>query len=86
MDIKTFLIAQFNVHESKHGDEFIYIGHDPAKQWSAFFKGEERDLGLVVSLDEAQDSAHYLFDSRKKCSFILEWKLMAHSEIKDMVK
>ncbi len=86
MDVKTFLTAQFNVHESKHGDEIIYIGHDPAKQWSAFFKGKEQDLGLVDTLTEAQDSSHHLFDLGKKCSLKLKWKLIPQTEIKDMVK
>ena len=86
MDLKTFLAANYNVHESKHGDEFIYIGHDPANQWTAFFKGKEQDLGLVSTLEEAQVAAQRLFDSEKKCPLRLEWKLIAQTEIRDVTK
>lgn len=86
MDSKTFLAATYNVHESKHGTEFIYIGHDPANQWSAFFNGKEQDLGLVSTLKEAQDAAHRLFESDKKCSLKLDWKLIPQTEVRDMTK
>lgn len=76
MDLKTFLIAAHNVHVAEHGIEFIYIGQDvvPTK-WLAFFKGTEKELEFVNSLDEAKVAAHRLFDS-EKCPVELQWKLI----------
>jgi hypothetical protein len=86
MDLKTFLASTYNVHESRHGDEFIYVGHDPAKQWLAFFKGEDQDVGLVNTLEEAQTAAHRLYDVGKVCPLVLTWKLIPQTEIKDVAK
>ena len=86
MDLKTFLAAAYNVHESKHGREIIYVGHDPCNRWSAFFKGKERDLGLIDSLAQAQAAAHRHFDSGKKCTVELNWKLLPGTEVKDLTK
>jgi len=86
MDLKRFLAWTHNVHESAHGSEFIYIGHDPAKVWSAFFKGNVQDLGFVDTLEEAKVAAHRLFDSENKCSSKLEWKLIPETEITDITK
>jgi hypothetical protein len=86
MNAKEFAQASFNVHGAKHGEDFIYIGHDPANRWSAFFKGKEQDLGVIDTLAQAQAAAHHLFDTRKKCSLRLEWKLIAETKIKDVTK
>ncbi len=81
MDLKMFLAANFNVHESRHGDETIYIGHDQARRWSAFFKGEEQDLGLVDTLEQAKAVAHRQFDTDGKCVVKLDWKLISQTKI-----
>jgi len=86
MDLKTFLSATLNTYQSKHGDDFIYIGHDPAKQWTAFFKGNEQELGVVDTVEQAKVAAHRLFDSGKNCSIKLDWKLIPESEVKDVAK
>jgi hypothetical protein len=76
IDLKTFLIVAKNVHEAKHGTEFIYIGQDVVPvRWLAFFNGEEKELEFVNSLDEAKIAAHRLFDNGK-CPVQLEWKLI----------
>jgi hypothetical protein len=86
MDLKTFLAATYNVYESKHESEFIYVGHDPANQWSAFLKGEEKDLGLVDTLEQAQAAAHRLYDEGLVCGLKLEWRLLSQTVIKDWVE
>ncbi len=86
MDLKTFLSATFNIHESKHGDKIIYVGHDPSNQWLAFFRGKGQDLGLIDTLAQAQAAAHRLFDSGKSCSLKLKWELLPKTEIKDLTK
>ena len=86
MDAKSFIAQTYNVHESKHGEDFIYIGHDPAKRWSAFLNNEEKDLGFVDTLEQAQAAAHRLYDAGQTCALKLEWKLLPQTEIKDLVK
>lgn len=86
MDAKEFLTATYNVYESKHGRGHIYVGHDPAKQWSAFFKGKEQDLGFVDTLEQAQFVAHRIYDAGKPCALKLKWKLIRQTEIKDVTK
>lgn len=86
MDLKTFLLETWNIHESRHGDDLIYVGHDQENRWSVFFSGRERVLGAVNTLAQAQMAAHWLFDSGKNCSIKLEWRLIPESEIKDLTK
>ena len=86
MDLKTFLTGVYNVHESKHGNQIIYVGHDMANRWSAFFKGKEQDLGMIDTQDQAEAVAHQLFDSGKKCAIKLDWKLMARTKVDDLTQ
>jgi len=86
MDARSFVAQTFNVHESKHGDDFIYIGHDPSKRWSAFLNEEERDLGFVDTLEQAQAAAHRLYDAGRACALGLEWKLISQTEVRDLVE
>ena len=86
MDPKSFVAQTYNVHESQHDRDFIHIGHDPAKRWSAFFNGKEHDLGIVNTLEEAQTAAHNLYDAGQTCALKLEWKLIPETEIKDVTK
>lgn len=86
MDARSFVAQTYNVHESRHGDDFIYIGHDPSKQWSALLNGEEQDLGFVDTPEEAQAAAHRLYDAGQSCALKLEWKLITETEVRDLVK
>ncbi len=86
MDLRMFLAASYNVHESRHANEVIYIGHDQANRWTAFFKGKDRDLGLIDTLEQAKAEAHRQFDSAEKCPIALDWKLVPETEIKDLTK
>jgi hypothetical protein len=86
MDARSFLAQAYNVHGSRHGDDFIYIGHDPSNQWSALLNGEERDLGFVDTLEQAQAAARRLYDAEQTCALKLEWKLIAETEIRDLVE
>jgi hypothetical protein len=82
MDLKTFLSVTRNVHEARHGKEFIYIGNDVVPcRWLAFFNGKERELEFVNSLEEAKVAAHHLFDNGK-CSVELKWKLIPETATK----
>ena len=83
MDAKMFLLTTKNVYEARHGKEFIFVGHDVANRWSAFFSGREESLEFVDTLEEAETAAHRIFDAGKSCSLKLEWKFILRTEIRD---
>jgi hypothetical protein len=85
-DAKTFVLLTNNVHVAKHGEDFIYVGHDVANRWSAFFSGTEEELGSVDTLEHAQIAAHRLLHAGASCSLNLEWELIPQTEIKDLRK
>jgi hypothetical protein len=86
MDEKNFVDLNHNVYQAKHNTDFIYIGHDPANQWSAFLNGKVQDLGFVDTLEQAQEAAHRLYDAGPTCALKLEWKLIPKTEARDLVE
>ena len=86
MDAKNFVDQTYNVHQAKHNTDFIYVGHDPANQWSAFLNGNVQDLGFVETLEQAQEAAHRLYDAERSCALKLEWKLIPKTEARDLVE